>query len=282
MDASGITWPSLQALPEFHAFIALAKQEFKTRPRQVLSHHTSTPCQPRKAPGLVASLGSCGLEQHYSELAPGSAVLTVKFPNSDERGDDLYVHFESAPFNSHSKSEFKRQQSDACHDACFTIWIYLMAQLPLLVRIAPGSVRHGEISVRALRRGARFLHVAAMIDAASRTSIVLAPGGDSSAQPQAFLPASGGDSSIAWLSIGSTHSASAHSSGQQEEEPQALPSGLAVGLWVNLAAFNMIERLNLQALLPAIGSNMQPQAQAQASLPASGGDNSSFKKHQRL
>ena len=140
-----------------------------------------------------------------------------------------------------------------------------MAQSPLLVRIAPGSVRHGEMSVRALRRGARFLHVAAMIDAASRTSIVLAPGGDSSAQPQALLPASGGDNSL-----GSTHSASAHSSGQQEEEPQALPSGLAAGLWIN-----MIERLNLQALLPATGSNMQPQAQPQASL--SGGDNSSFK-----
>ena len=200
----------MQALLEFQAFTALAKQHFYTKPRQVLSHHTSTPCQPRKAPGLVASLGSCGLEQHYSELAPGSAVLTVKLPHSHERGDELYVHFESAP---HSKSEFKRQQSDACHDACFKIWIYLMAQSPLLVRIAPGSVRHGEMSVRALRRGARFLHVAAMIDAASRTSIVLAPGGDSSAEPQAFLPASGGDSSIAWLSIGSTHSASAHSSG---------------------------------------------------------------------
>ena len=53
-----------------------------------------------------------------------------------------------------------------------------MAQSPLLVRIAPGSVRQGEVSVTVLRQGAQNLHDAAMVAAASSTSIVPAPGGD--------------------------------------------------------------------------------------------------------
>ena len=44
-----------QRLPGWQLLLDTIDQEIKVSIRQVLSHHTSTPCQPGKAPGVASS-----------------------------------------------------------------------------------------------------------------------------------------------------------------------------------------------------------------------------------
>ena len=74
--------------------------------RQVLSHHTTTACQPGKAPGSVSSLNASGLDDKHGQA--GEWYVVVHLANSFEQGDGYWVSFRSD-----SSPNFKLCQAEA-------------------------------------------------------------------------------------------------------------------------------------------------------------------------
>ena len=68
-----------QRLPGWQLLVVTVDQEIKASIRQVLSHHTSTPCQPGKAPGVASSLKDCGLEANVGTAQ--MAQLRLQIPH---------------------------------------------------------------------------------------------------------------------------------------------------------------------------------------------------------
>ena len=83
----------LVGLPEFEQLRgALAKE--KTAHWQVLSHHTTTSCQPGRAEGVAPSLRAAGMDTKLGES--GAHLVEVYLENSFAHGDGLWVRYVSA------------------------------------------------------------------------------------------------------------------------------------------------------------------------------------------
>ena len=57
-----LQWHVMESLPQFSKLRAALVKDAKVPWRQILSHHTSSPCQPQKSAGPVASLKACGMD----------------------------------------------------------------------------------------------------------------------------------------------------------------------------------------------------------------------------
>ena len=66
-----------------------AEKNQKVAFRQVLSHHTTTACQPSKAPGSVSSLKASGLDEMPGRA--GEWHVIVHIASSFEQGDSYWV-----------------------------------------------------------------------------------------------------------------------------------------------------------------------------------------------
>jgi len=61
-QASAAALQEVRRLPGWQVLLDVLAEESKVSFRQVLSHHTSTPCQPGKAEGVTTSLKDSGLD----------------------------------------------------------------------------------------------------------------------------------------------------------------------------------------------------------------------------
>ena len=85
---------------------AALDEEAITAVRQVLSHHTTTACQPGKVPGPVSSLKDSGLEDKRGRA--GEWHVMVHLTDSFEEGDGYWVRFLGD-----SRPNFKSCQAEA-------------------------------------------------------------------------------------------------------------------------------------------------------------------------
>ena len=81
---SFVALQEVQRLPGWQLLVVTVDQEIKASIRQVLSHHTSTPCQPGKAPGVASSLKDCGLEANVGTAQ--MAQVRLQIPHMFEPG----------------------------------------------------------------------------------------------------------------------------------------------------------------------------------------------------
>ena len=87
-----------------------AEKKYNVQWRHILSHHTSTPCQPRKEPGTVTSLASAGLNNPKG--ASGTWTVSLDLPHMFAPGDHFQTYYDSPTCNT---------KSDAQETACFYI-----------------------------------------------------------------------------------------------------------------------------------------------------------------
>ena len=128
-----LKWDDMKSLPQFETLLKVLDEEHLVAFRQILSHHTSTPCQPGKAKGPVPSLKSCGIDTRLGDA--GHWRLTLNMPHSYEEGDDLNVDFVGGEHTS-----FKACQADAAK----TVLAFLLVNRPLAVHLHANTVRDIE------------------------------------------------------------------------------------------------------------------------------------------
>ena len=138
----------LQRLAEWQRLLDTIDQEIKVPIRQVLSHHTSTPCQPGKAAGVTTSLKDSGLEVNVG--SPSKAQVRLEIPHLYEMGQ--------GPAWVYRTPEFTTMKA-AQQDACKTTLAFLLAMNPEAVHLAPGSLKQGDASVENIRKAAREIRV---------------------------------------------------------------------------------------------------------------------------
>ena len=108
--------------------------------RQILSHHTSKPCQPQKEDGTAgpeANLKTAGLD---TALPDNSVRVTLPDSHALDDGLELVYHGAAAPA--------KAAGSAAC---CMEILCYLLVGAPANVCLAAGPFINGDEGVQACR-----------------------------------------------------------------------------------------------------------------------------------
>ena len=141
-----LPWQALVGLPEFAELRTAIEEEAKTPFRQMLSHHTTTSCQPGRQPGVVASLKEGGLDQMLGQSQAWRVQL--KLENSYEAGDGLEIQYFGCE---HAK--FKDCQAEAA----LLVLMYLLANRPHGVHLHPSTLR----DIQRVRQRALDVHSAA-------------------------------------------------------------------------------------------------------------------------
>ena len=115
-----------------------AQKENRVTWRQILSHHTSTPCQPGNEPGTVTSLASAGLD-NPKEGASGTWTVSLHLPHMFAPGDNIATYYDSAMC--HTKGE---ATETACFDilALFLVSGCWMVKLPAKAFTNTNAIRH--------------------------------------------------------------------------------------------------------------------------------------------
>ena len=142
-----LAWGVLNGWPEFGQLPAALTQKKTTAYRQVLSHHTTTSCQPGRIPGPVPSLRAAGIG---AKLPTSSAYwVEVRITASFAHGDGLWVRYVSA-----SQAKFEDCKSEAALD----LLVLLLANRPYGVHL------HGSTwaNIPRVRDCAARLHQAAL------------------------------------------------------------------------------------------------------------------------
>ena len=116
------------------------KREKKATWQQILAFHTSTCCQPHKAPGLVESLEEACLR--YPLTNPGSGKIAVRLIIPKLFIVEIDWDYTSAWHGSHAQAK---------EAACFNTLCTFLMLAPHLVRLHPNSLMRGSDSVSALR-----------------------------------------------------------------------------------------------------------------------------------
>ena len=98
-------------MPEYAHLLNTLVTEMKTKPRQVLSHHTTTSCQPRRSAAPMGSLKDCGLDQAVPDKRGIRVRLT--FQHSYELGDGRSWSYLSRPCRSLKKAQSEAYLKDA-------------------------------------------------------------------------------------------------------------------------------------------------------------------------
>ena len=135
--------------PEYIHLRDTLVREMRTTPRRVLSHHTTTTCQPRRVQGPAGSLKDCGLDEEIPDKNGIRVRLT--FQDSFEPGDGRSWSYLSCPCPT-----LKKAQREACLDIlCLLLWC-----APEAVHIHPGSMKYADQSLDRIREAARQLKAA--------------------------------------------------------------------------------------------------------------------------
>ena len=119
-----MAWEVLQGLPEFWQLGVALHEEARGSYRHMLSHHTSTPCQPGKQPGPVTSLKACGMDTQLG--GPGEWRVAVILPHAYEHDDGLWVEYASPAMQSFATCKA---------EACKTLLMIFLANRPLGVHL---------------------------------------------------------------------------------------------------------------------------------------------------
>ena len=114
-----------QRLPGWQLLVVTVDQEIKASIRQVLSHHTLSPCQPGKAPGVASSLKDCGLEANVGTAQ--MAQVRLQIPHMFEPGFGPAWVYVTPPYPT-----LKAAQQDACK----TTLAFFLAVNPEAVHLA--------------------------------------------------------------------------------------------------------------------------------------------------
>ena len=122
------------------------KREKKATWQQILAYHTSTCCQPHKAPGLVESLEEAGLPYPFTDPGSGKIAVQLIIP---ELLTLFFVDNQAHDWD--YTSEWHDSHAQAKEAACFDTLCTLLMLAPDLVRLHPNSLMHGDDSVSALR-----------------------------------------------------------------------------------------------------------------------------------
>ena len=99
VSSNKLKFDEMAGLEEFAALLEAIDDQKLVGPRQILSHHTTTACQPQKQAGPVSNLKGCGLDEKLGSA--GHWRLESKMPSSFEHGDGLdveYIGWERANF----------------------------------------------------------------------------------------------------------------------------------------------------------------------------------------
>ena len=115
------------------------KREKKATWQQILAFHTSTCCQPHKAPGLVESLEEAGLRYPLTDPGSGKIAVRLIIPELLFIVDWDYT------------SEWHDSHEQAKEAACFDTLCTFLMLAPHLVRFYPNSLKRGSYSVIKLR-----------------------------------------------------------------------------------------------------------------------------------
>lgn len=142
--ASVAAMQQLQDLPGWQRLLDVIEAESKVAYRQVLSHHTSQPCQPQKRGGVVPCLRDSGLETNIGSR--GLMQVRLELPSLFQKGVGPGWVYETAEHPSMKKAQ---------QDACKTTLAFLLAVNPEAVHLAPGSMRDGGASIGRIRQAAR-------------------------------------------------------------------------------------------------------------------------------
>ena len=114
------------------------QREKKATWQQILAFHTSTCCQPHKAPGLVESLEEAGLRYPLTDPVSGKIAVRLSIPQ-------LFI------VDWDYTSEWHDSHAQAKEAACFNTLCTFLMLAPHLVRLHPNSLKRGSYSVIALR-----------------------------------------------------------------------------------------------------------------------------------
>ena len=146
MEVNEDLMPIAHGYPEYSRLRDFLLNEMKAPPRQVLSHHTTTSCQPGRVPGPMGSLKDCGLEQAIPDK--GGVRVQLTFQHSFEEGDGRAWTYITGPC-----TNLKSAQHTACLDVlCLLLWC-----APMAVHLAPGSMKNGDTSIDRIREAAQQL-----------------------------------------------------------------------------------------------------------------------------
>ena len=140
-------WSLLIGMPGFAELQTAIVQGALISMRQVLSHHTTTACQPGKLAGPATSLKKGGFDARLGE--EGAWFVNVQLAHSYEDGDKFWVIYTSAP---HKK--FQAAQ----HQAATDLLTLLLANRPQAVHIHPNTMR----DIESVRDCATRVHQAAL------------------------------------------------------------------------------------------------------------------------
>ena len=88
-----IKFEDMCGTPAFASLLTALDEEASVPFRQILSHHTSTPCQPTKAAGPISSLKACGMDTKLRGATAGCWRLELALLHSFEFGDDLDITY---------------------------------------------------------------------------------------------------------------------------------------------------------------------------------------------
>ena len=111
-----LQWHVMESLPQFSKLREALVEEAKVPWRQILSHHTSSPCQPQKSAGPVASLKACGLDTP-EQMGQDQYRVVLRLEHSYEIGDNCFVEYSSM-----QSKKFKECQKSAALDVlCFLL-----------------------------------------------------------------------------------------------------------------------------------------------------------------
>ena len=143
------------------------QREKKATWQQILAFHTSTCCQPHKAPGLVESLEEAGLR--YPLTDPGSGKIAVRLIIPELFFVDNQAH------DWDYTSEWHDSHEQAKEAACFDTLCTFLMLAPHLVRFYPNSLKRGSYSVKTLRAWGNFVPVTATTAAGYKADFATLP-----------------------------------------------------------------------------------------------------------
>ena len=134
----------LRQLVEWGELRDIMASEIKTgKSRQVLSHHTSSACQPWKAHGTVG--GNANLKDAGMDTPLADHGVIIELLSSYHVNDALWLQYESGPARSHAEAKER---------ACLDILQFLLVSAPRAVHLPPRAFVGGEGSIETFKEAA--------------------------------------------------------------------------------------------------------------------------------
>ena len=135
----------LREMQDWLAFLTWVELQLKTTARQALAVHTTTACQPKKAPGPAESLVVAGMDSILTVPAVGGGnqyYTQLDLANAYEAGDDLRILYTGVHMPSPAAAE---------KHTCIELLGFLLISAPERVVLHPSNWLHGDRTVEELR-----------------------------------------------------------------------------------------------------------------------------------